>query len=126
MPHDDAHFSVTLPSDLIAEVMEGHFNKSMFKKRVRVVDLRMEQDMCMFSLAWIDAPRVEGTETDEEFAVRIGVPIHEDISLNEEALRRSGLAAQVVEGVDDEMRKLFSPAPTNGRDTRGRFRKRGE
>lgn len=121
MPHDDAHFSVTLPSDLIAEVMEAHFNKSMFRKRVRVVDLRMNEDMCMFSLAWIDAPKVEGTETDEEFATRIGVPIHEDMTTNEEAFSR------VVEGVDaSTMRKLFPPQPTNGRDVRGRFRKRGE
>jgi hypothetical protein len=100
MSHDDAHFSVTLPSDLIAEVMEGHFNRSMFKKRVRVVDLRMEQDMCMFSLAWIDAPKVEGTETDLEFATRIGVPIVE-----------SGGASVLTPGV-------------NGRDTKGRYVKK--
>jgi hypothetical protein len=120
VPHDDAHFSVTLPSDLIAEVMEGHFNRSMFKKRVRVVDLRMEQDMCMFSLAWIDAPKVEGTETDLEFAQRIGVPIHEDMSPNEEAF------SKVLEVADEEMRRLFPPAAANGRDIKGRFRKRGE
>lgn len=121
MPHDDAHFSVTLPSDLIAEVMEAHFNKSMFRKRVRVVDLRMNDDMCMFSLAWIDSPKIDGGETDLEFARRIGVPIHEDIASAHEAF------SQVVEGVDDEMRRLFPPQqPTNGRDTKGRFRKRGE
>jgi hypothetical protein len=121
VPHDDAHFSVTLPSDLIAEVMEAHFNKSMFRKRVRVVDLRMNEDMCMFSLAWIDSPRVEGTETDLEFAARIGVPIHEDIA------SAHGAFSHVVEGVDDEMRQLFPPQQrANGRDIKGRFRKRGE
>jgi hypothetical protein len=73
----------------------------MFKKRVRVVDLRMEQDMCMFSLAWIDAPKVEGTETDLEFAQRIGVPVHEDIATA----------------------TLFPPTP-NGRDNRGRYVKK--
>jgi hypothetical protein len=103
MPHDDSHFSVTLPSDLIAEVMEGHFNKSMFKKRVRVVDLRMQEDLCMFSLAWIDTPRVEGTETDLEFAARIGVPTQEN-----------GVPASS---------SLFSPALI-GRDNRGRYVKK--
>lgn len=100
MPHDDAHFSVTLPSDLIAEVMEGYFNRVMLKRRVRVVDLRMEQDMCMFSLAWIQVPKVEGTETDLEFATRLGVPTQE-----------SSVASVLTPGV-------------NGRDTKGRYVKK--
>jgi hypothetical protein len=111
VPHDDAHFSVTLPSDLIAEVMEGHFNRSMFKKRVRVVDLRMEQDMCMFSLAWIDTPKVEGTETDLEFAKRTGVPVHEANGILDDI----ALAALRLPNIEYE-------PPV--RDTRGRYVKK--
>ena len=39
--------------NLIAEVMEAYFNRSMFKKPIKVVDLMMQADMCMFSLAWV-------------------------------------------------------------------------
>ena len=49
----DADFTTTLSSELIAEVMERYFNKEMYKKKVKVVDLKMSQDMCMFGLTWV-------------------------------------------------------------------------
>ena len=45
-------FTTTLPSGLIADIVEAYFNKSMFKRPVRVVDLHLQGDMCLFSLAW--------------------------------------------------------------------------
>lgn len=50
---------IILSSELIAEVMEKYFNKEMFKKQVKVVDLKTTEAGYMFSLAFI--PQVSPT-----------------------------------------------------------------
>lgn len=66
---EDAHFTATFPSDTIAEVMEAHFNKAVFRQKVRVVDLRMQSDMCMFSLAWVTSDTPVTPPTHPEAAL---------------------------------------------------------
>ena len=39
-------------SETIAEVMETHFNKNVFKNKVRVVDLKAQDDNYMFVLVY--------------------------------------------------------------------------
>lgn len=53
---------IILSSELIAEVMEAYFNKVMFKKAVRVVDLKTTEAGYMFSLLFtpVMTQRVEG------------------------------------------------------------------
>lgn len=47
-----ADFTISLSSDVIAEVMEKHFNKEMFKRKVTIVDLKPLEDGYMFLLAY--------------------------------------------------------------------------
>jgi hypothetical protein len=49
----EADFTTTLPSGLIADIVEAYFNKAMFRRPVRVIDLHLQGDMCLFSLAWV-------------------------------------------------------------------------
>ena len=54
MSQDDADTVIMLSSDLIAEVMETYFNKQMFKKTVKIVDLKPTETGYAFSLAFVE------------------------------------------------------------------------
>lgn len=43
---------VILSSELISEITEQYFNKTMFKKQVRIVDLKPTENGYMFSVAF--------------------------------------------------------------------------
>lgn len=53
MAEQEADFVTILSSELIATVMEQYFNKSMYKQRVKVVDLKPTETGYMFSLAFV-------------------------------------------------------------------------
>jgi len=50
----EADTVIILSSELIAEVMEVHFNKVMFKKKVKIVDLQPTETGYMFSVAFVE------------------------------------------------------------------------
>lgn len=50
----EADTIIILSSELIAEVMEKYFNEEMFKKQVKVVDLKSTETGYMFSIAFND------------------------------------------------------------------------
>ena len=52
MNSQDADTVIMLSSELIAEVMESYFNKQMFKKQVKIVDLKPTETGYAFSLAF--------------------------------------------------------------------------
>lgn len=54
----EGDFSLSLSSDVIAEVMGKHFNKEMFKKAVEIVDLKPLPDGYMFLLAYVQQQKV--------------------------------------------------------------------
>jgi hypothetical protein len=49
----EADFVTIVSSEMIAEVMEQHFNKNMYKKTVKIVDLKSTETGYMFSLAFV-------------------------------------------------------------------------
>jgi len=49
----DADAIIILSSELIAEVMEQHFNKYMFKQAVSVVELKSTESGYMFSILFV-------------------------------------------------------------------------
>ena len=53
MSDQDADTIVILSSELIAEVIEQYFNKSMFRKKVKVVDLKPTETGYAFSVAFV-------------------------------------------------------------------------
>jgi len=55
-------FTTTLPSGLIADIVEAYFNTAMFKRRVKVIDLHLQGDMCLFSLAWVPKAKEPGLQ----------------------------------------------------------------
>ena len=54
MSQGDADTVIMLSSELIAEVMESYFNKQMFKKRVKIVDLKPTETGYAFSIAFVE------------------------------------------------------------------------
>ena len=49
----NADIVIICSSELIANVMQEHFNKKMFKKDIEIVDLKPTEDGYAFSLAFI-------------------------------------------------------------------------
>ncbi len=70
---DDAgDFAVVLSSELIAKIAQEHFDKVMFRQKVKIVDLKPANDGYMFSLVYMKAvePVIAVTplqSTPEEF-----------------------------------------------------------
>ena len=62
MSQGDADTVIMLSSDLIAEVMEGYFNRQMFKKKVKIVDFRPTETGYAFSLAFVDTVKIVDVE----------------------------------------------------------------
>ena len=59
MNEQDADTVIILSSELIAEVMEVHFNKVMFKQKVHIVDLKPTETGYAFSLAFVTSIKIE-------------------------------------------------------------------
>ena len=57
MTQGDADTVIMLSSELIAEVMESYFNRQMFKKTVKIVDLKPTETGYAFSLAFVDVEK---------------------------------------------------------------------
>jgi len=53
MVDNSADFVTVLSSDMIAEIVEAYFNKTMYKKQVKVVDLQPQGTGYAFSLAFV-------------------------------------------------------------------------
>lgn len=49
---ESGDFTISLSSEVIAEVMGKHFNKEMFKRAVTIVDLKPLEDGYQFLLAY--------------------------------------------------------------------------
>lgn len=49
-----ADFLTTLPSQVIIDVMEKYFNEEMYRKPVKVLELKTAGDMYSFELEWAD------------------------------------------------------------------------
>ncbi len=99
-----ADFITILPSALIAEVMEQYFNQEMYKRTVKVVELKMQDDMCRFELEWV---------TEEVTSI---LPSKEDISRYD--VYAPGLGVQPVL-VDSNV------AAKVNRNSNGKFAKKG-
>lgn len=56
---EEADFVTILSSDMIAQIVEGHFNKKVYKQQVKVVDARATEAGYMFSLAFIQQPKTQ-------------------------------------------------------------------
>ena len=54
----EADTVIILSSELIAEVMEVHFNKQMFKQQVKIVELKPTETGYAFSLLFTPKPIV--------------------------------------------------------------------
>ena len=50
---------ISIPSELISEIMSEYFNKKMFKGNVEIVDLRPLDDGYAFSLDFINETKVD-------------------------------------------------------------------
>jgi hypothetical protein len=70
---------IMLSSELIAEVMEQYFNKAMFKKKVKITDLKPTEQGYAFGLAFVDK------EADKQFdeAAR---QVYEEIEAREQRI----------------------------------------
>lgn len=87
-----ADFVTILSSDLIAEIVEVHFNKVMYKKNVKIVDLKPTSDGYAFSLAYVDI-----------------------ITGNKKEVNVEPVVQSVMNGIIDEA------LGRNGRDSKGKF-----
>ena len=96
MAQDDADTVIMLSSELIAEVMEGYFNKQMFKRQVKIVDLKPTETGYAFSLAFVADTRLGNGKMAK-------------VMVNPAAVQRDG--------------QVFVPL-VDTRDDKGRFTKR--
>lgn len=107
MSESEGDFALSISSDMIAEVMEKHFNKEMFKKRVEIVDLKPTQDGYMFVLGYV---RMEGVKPKLEEMVTQNIIVNEvkewDVEVNENG--------EVIKG-----KELIKKEPK--RNAKGRF-----
>ena len=63
----EADFITIVSSEMIAEVMQAHFNKHMYKKEVEIVDLKATETGYMFSLAFVHVQStVQSTKKHDE------------------------------------------------------------
>ena len=76
----EADTVIILSSELIAEVMESYFNKDMFKKRVKVVDLKSTETGYMFSVAFVPVVKPYKVTYSEEKA--FFVPVEKEKEVN--------------------------------------------
>lgn len=63
MISEKTDFAMMVSSDLIAEVMGKYFNEEMFKRAVRIVDLKGADDGYVFNLAFEEKVIVKGGPT---------------------------------------------------------------
>ena len=82
MSEQDADTVIILSSELIAEVMEVHFNKVMFKKKVKIVDLKPTETGYMFSLAFVTDTLQSTVYTSTGNTSSNNVPIYKDVRDN--------------------------------------------
>lgn len=70
MAQADADTIIILSSELIASVMQEYFNKSMFKQKVEIVDLKPTETGYMFSIAFTPKvkPLIEANTITEELS----------------------------------------------------------
>ena len=72
----EADFITIVSSEMIAEVMQEHFNKHMYKKKVTIVDLKATETGYMFSLAFLpETSTVSNKEPTEVYTDHGFVPI---------------------------------------------------
>jgi hypothetical protein len=118
---------IMLSSELIAEVMEQYFNKAMFKKRVKITDLKPTEQGYAFSLAFVDK------EADKQFN-EVVKQVYEAVYETDEAGEQS-LAQSILDSYDRAIQDedALTSALLNGgasvalrsmRDNKGRFTKR--
>lgn len=55
----EADFTTMLSSDMIGQIVEEYFNKHMYKKKVKVVDLKATESGYMFLLAFMSQQNVQ-------------------------------------------------------------------
>jgi len=102
-------FIIICSSGMISEVMELHFNKAMFKKNVKVSDLKPTEDGYLFELEYVEKEN--------------------DLSVTEMDKRYKSEMYRSVEGLkDDSLQRLLKESIIGKgvRDKRGRFVKGSE
>ena len=68
---------IMLSSELIAEVMEGYFNKQMFKKKVKIVDLKPTETGYAFSVAFVNVEKKLTVDLDPNVIQQNGIVLNE-------------------------------------------------
>jgi hypothetical protein len=68
--NNNADFVTIVSSEMIANVMEEHFNKVMYKKKVTIVDLKPTDSGYMFSLAFVEGKKEVKESKNVEILVK--------------------------------------------------------
>ncbi len=106
MSEEPADFVTILSSDMIAEIVEAYFNRAMYKKKVKVVDLQPQGSGYAFSLAF-----VQMKQADTKILKPNGQP---NITIESDMIKDD------IYGIDYSDGKGYLP---DKRDNKGRFTK---
>lgn len=98
---------VILSSELIAKITQEYFNKTMFKQRVEIVDLKPTEDGYMFSVAFVE--KVEPQKGKEVVGID-RIPTQEEYNTALKALAGNGSNELLNEIADREFNKIVDKA----------------
>src|SRR6267378_4127608 len=71
MSEEPADFVTVLSSDMIATIVEAYFNKAMYKKQVKVVDLQPQGTGYAFSLAFVQVNNIMSKSIREDLQLPV-------------------------------------------------------